>query len=1025
MFEDKDLIKISVYYHLILFVLMVLILVPIDSYGQYFGRNKVNYESFDFSTMNSEHFKVYFYEAERQAAADAIRMLEQWHHGMRAVFEESLGPDQPIILYANHADFQQTNVTGGIIPQGTGGFTEGLKNRIVLPFTGVNQNDKHVLGHELVHAFQYDYMKKQQRMRSRSGRVPLWLIEGMAEYLSVGRKDPLTAMWMRDAVMNDNLPTISDMSRSAEYFPYRWGHALWVYITSQWTDKIILPLFASAVKDGWKRGSEKVLGISSDSLSALWKRSLKSKYKDRVTNNKDHKAKLKAIIKGQGGMNMAPVLSPDGNYLAFLSRRELFTIDLYMANAKTGEVIKKLVSSNTDQHFDALRFMNSAGAWSPTADKFAFVVFKNGDNSIAILDVKRLEIEKTIPFDKADQITDLAWSPDGSRILFAGSFGGKSDLYIYHINEDKTENITEDGYSEIQPAWSPDGKRIAFATDRGPRTDLDRYVFGRMKIAVMGLETGEMELYYISENAKHINPHFSADGKSLYMVADPDGISNVYRYEFDSGNLYRLTNLVTGVSGLTGLSPAMSVAGEKNKIAVTVYEKGKYNIYGLDTKDTERQLITNGYSYDDAVSLPLADRADEGIVQNYLTSDIDILPLDENPDINDYNASLKLIHIGQTGIGVVADRYGASIGGGISMFYSDMLGNHLLGIGLQSNGGIKDLGGQVMYQNRKNRHNRGGMVAHIPYRTVRSAVRADTVSINGEPRMARRFELILQRIFIDRIMLQAEYPLSQNRRFEFGTGYTRYSFDYELEYYTTYAGYPVDQGEEDLDNPDGLNLFQSSLAYVGDYSFYGFTSAVNGQRYRFEAEPTFGSLRYVTLLADYRHYFFFNPLTIAFRAMHLGRYWTDADNQRLSPLYIGYHTYVRGYSINSLKVSDCLQTETSQCLIYDQLVGSRIAVFNAELRLPFFGTEQFGLINFPYLPTQLSAFFDAGMAWSQNGGVALKFDTDPTERVPVFSAGLAARVNILGYIVVQFYYAHAFQRPGDKYQVGFVIAPGW
>lgn len=1021
----KNINKKPGYQHFIRFVLTILILLPAGIYGQYFGRNKVDYESFDFSTMKSSHFKVYFYEEERQAAADAIRMLEQWHNGMRVIFEESLGPDQPIILYANHADFQQTNVTGGIIPQGTGGFTEGLKNRIVLPFTGVNQNDKHVLGHELVHAFQYDYMKRQQRMRSGRSRVPLWMIEGMAEYLSIGRKDPLTAMWMRDAVMNDDLPTISEMSRSAEYFPYRWGHALWVYITSQWTDKIVLPLFAAVSSDGWSRGSEKVLGISSDSLSAMWKRSLKSKYEDQVVNSDDHKANLSAIIKGQGGMNMAPVLSPDGKYLAYLSRRELFTIDLYMANAETGEVIKKLVSSNTDQHFDALRFMNSAGAWSPDAGKFAFVVFKNGDNSIAILDVKRREIEKTIPFDKVDQISDLAWSPDGGRLLFAGSFGGKSDLYIYHINEDKTENITEDGYSEIQPAWSPDGKRIAFATDRGPQTDIDRYIFGRMKIAVMDLETKDIELYYISENTKHINPHFSADGNNLFMVADPDGISNVYRYEIDTGNLYRLTNLVTGVSGLTELSPAMSVAGKNNQIALTVYEQGKYNIYGLDTEATGEQLSTNGYAYDEAVSLPLADRADEGIVQNYLTGDPDILPLDEDPEISDYDASLKLIHIGQTGIGVVADRYGASIGGGVSMFFSDMLGNHLLGVGLQSNGGIKDLGGQVMYQNRKNRYNWGGAVLHIPYRTARSAVRPDTISVNGQTAVARRYELILQRIFIDRLILQAEYPLSKNRRFELGTGYTRYSYDYELEYYTTYAGYSVDQGTEDIDNPEGLNLFQTSLAYVGDYSFFGFTSAVNGRRYRIEVEPTFGSLRYVTLLADYRHYFFLNPVTVAFRGMHLGRYWTDADNQRLSPLYIGYHTYVRGYSLNSLKVSDCRPTSTSRCLIYDQLVGSRIAVFNAELRLPFFGTEQFGLINFPYLPTELSAFFDAGMAWSQNDGVELKFDTDPAEHVPVFSTGLAARVNVLGYIVVQFYYAHAFQRPNDKYQFGFVIAPGW
>ena len=91
---------------------------------------------------------------------------------------------------------------------------------------------------------------------------------------------------------------------------------------------------------------------------------------------------------------------------------------------------------------------------------------------------------------------------------------------------------------------------------------------------------------------------------------------------------------------------------------------------------------------------------------------------------------------------------------------------------------------------------------------------------------------------------------------------------------------------------------------------------------------------------------------------------------------------------------------------FDRLVGSRIGVVNFELRLPFFGSDRLGLINFPYLPTDLVGFFDAGVAWSRGVDPELKFERRSIGRVPVFSAGVSARVNVLGALITEFYYAH-------------------
>jgi outer membrane protein assembly factor BamA len=160
--------------------------------------------------------------------------------------------------------------------------------------------------------------------------------------------------------------------------------------------------------------------------------------------------------------------------------------------------------------------------------------------------------------------------------------------------------------------------------------------------------------------------------------------------------------------------------------------------------------------------------------------------------------------------------------------------------------------------------------------------------------------------------------------------------------------------------------------------------------------------------------------------MHYGRYLEDADNDRLTPIYLGFDTWIRGYNINSFDVTECSQSPTGEgCPEFDRLVGSRIGIFNLEFRIPLLGTEQFGLINLGFLPLEISLFLDGGAAWTSEEDPELKFEERSIERIPVFSTGAAARLNLFGYLIMQFYYAKPFQRPDAGWQFGFLLAPGW
>src|SRR5438093_11786564 len=169
--------------------------------AQYFGKNKVQYSSFTFQVIRTEHFEVYFYERERAAALDAARMAERGYARLSRILHHQFQARKPIILYASTSDFQQTNVTDAS-GEGLGGVTEPFKHRMVLPFTGSYAELEHVLQHEMVHQFQYDVFS-HGRAGAGVGTIisvnpPLWFMEGMADYLSIGPIDPHTAMWLRD-----------------------------------------------------------------------------------------------------------------------------------------------------------------------------------------------------------------------------------------------------------------------------------------------------------------------------------------------------------------------------------------------------------------------------------------------------------------------------------------------------------------------------------------------------------------------------------------------------------------------------------------------------------------------------------------------------------------------------------------------------------------------------------------------------------------------------------------------------------
>lgn len=1055
--------------------------------AQYFGRNKPRYQQHNFKVTQTENFEIYDYMNNPEKLKELAAAAELWYSMHQAVLRDTIQQKNPLIIYNDHAGFQQTNTIMGSISVGTGGVTEGLRNRVVFPIAMTNQQTHHVLGHELVHAFQYNMVLGGDSTSMRNlANLPLWMIEGLAEYLSIGRVDPHTALWMRDAVRHGDLPSINDLN-TGRYFPYRWGQAFWAYVTGTYGDEVIRDYFMNTAKYGLEPATQLTLGVTTEQLSTAWRAALRNHYGRYVGLDKESIAILEAseldrkskekrearekllgrMAKAEkapgkklfdendaGRMTICPVLSPNGKYVIFLSEKSLFSTDLFLAEAASGKIIKKVASTVSDGHIDQFNFIESAGTWSPNNKQFAFDAYEKGRSVLVVHDVaKGKRVDKlTIPGVPA--FSNPTWGPDGRTIVVSGLVNGQTDLYAYDMKTKKVRRLTDDPASEILPQWSPDGRYLTYSTDK---ISLER---GRtngawtMNLAIMDVASGTAEQLDIFPGADNMNPHFDKAG-NLIFLSNRDGFRNLYWYKLDEKKVFQLTKLTTGITGITPYAPAVTVADDRDRILYNYYVNGAYRVYQAKSSDfTPEEVDPMSVDMVAATLPPFAPSKRDVVNTNLRLLDINTKQAEDTTTLKavKYRPKFSLDYIGgSAGVGVATGNrsFGNVAGGlgGVDMLFGDVLGNNQVYVGAALNGEIQDAAFQASYINRKKPIGWGFGAGHIPFVTggARLPLYLEPLAQpSGQFNVAVIDELLLQRQFLQQINAFTFYPFSATKRVELGASTDFFSIR-NTSYRNVFAGIfdtltgnlfigpLIGQERQRGDRFGPVGIYSVNAAFVGDNSFFGFTAPLQGWRYRISAEQYMGGFwRFTGFLMDGRRYFYQRPFTLAVRGMAYGRFWGNQDdgyqsgNYAVQPLFVAQPWFVRGYPYNLLFNDERELIETS--------LGSKMMVGNVEIRLPFTGPRQLAVINSNFLLTDLNIFFDAGLAFFKSNDLKKNpVDDDPldgftpVQHKPLLSTGVSLRVNLFGALVLEPYFALPISVAKERreWQWGLNFIPGW
>ncbi|MCW3805203.1 BamA/TamA family outer membrane protein [Plebeiibacterium marinum] len=987
------------------------------AFAQYFGQNKPSYKQFDFEQLKTPHFEIYHYCKSDSLIKSIAQKSEQWYRFHQQVLLDTFKVRNPLLLYSSHADFQQTNAIHGYIGIGTGGVTEGFKKRIVMPLGFSEHQTNHVLGHEMVHAFQYDLLQRNSSLGLASiQNIPLWMIEGMAEYLSVGNTDGHTVLWMRDALIHNKFPSLKTMTVDYRYSPYRYGQAFWSYIANTYGEQYVSHLFTETAYQGIENAISDVLFISMDSLSHVWKESMEQ-HLLRNVNDSTFSVHGERILsrRNSGRYNLAPSVSPDGEKLIFLSERDLFSLDLFLADAKTGEVLKKIYTSTNSDQIDDINYMETSGTWAPDSKHFAYVAYIKGKSALVVFDVEKAKLVSEIDIPQVDAFSYPAWSPNGDYIVFTGLKEGISDLYLFEVETKEVRNITRDHYCNLQASWDKEGDVIYYITD-APSPTQERVVSTQYNIAKIDLASLTKDVIPTFDGAQNMNPVVSADGSKVFFLSDRDGTRNLYFIDEKRSGLKQVTFYPTGITGITAMAPALNIS--KNYLYYNMLWEGEFSILRAHVSQIQKTAVeVSDKKVDFYASRLMPYSSFPSMVDQNLVH-TDFVPVVEKDSFytEPVKAKFKLDYIGNTSMGVMTGRYGAGMAGSVEARFSDILGDHMLYTGVSINGEIYDFGGQVAYVNQKRPLKLGVSLSHIPYQTGYFNVEEDGES--GEGNLAYYF----RRTFIDKLSLFSYYPINKSHRIEFGISGANYSYRTEkVENYSYYYSLS-NQKSKLIESPDPFAVGIFDLAYVIDNARFGLASPIEGKRIRFAYERYIHGVNMNTFLFDFRKYFRFKPYTLAYRMYHYGRYGSGSDDTRLFDVFIGYPWYVRGYESGNF-----YGDEQDGQISTNQLWGSKAVVSNLEWRIPFSGPRDYAWIRSQLFFSELAVFYDAGLTWDSNSSPEFSFTTrSQNKRIPVMSTGMALRFNLLGAIIIEPYYAFPIhQGKIHEGNFGINILSGW
>ena len=486
-----------------------------------FGQNKIQYRKLDWRIIRGPHVDLYYYPAEAELASPALAYAEASYDTLAVEFGHDVAARIPLIIYASHTDFEQTNILPFTPPEGLLGATDFLKRRVALPFRGNFAEFRHTLRHEMVHVFQLDLQLESYLQAPRSARynLPLWWTEGLAELWSAG-EDARDYMVLRDLTLGGHLPTFEQLTYATGGIVYPLGGRIHRWLADTYGDWRVAYMYKELNRhENFEQAVLATYGRTLDQLSDEFQLAMRREFYPVV----DSLAPLAVLGREISRLAIKPAYLPDTaggtGEVVYLSPSNGY-VTIYRKPIDGGRA-RSVVAAGRSADLESFHPFDSR----MDASRPGYLLFtaRYGDrDALVVWDLKHRKMAGRYQFERLVSILSPAWMADGKSIVFSGlSESGVSDLYRVQLPRGTLESLTRDRFQDLDPSPSPDGRRIVFTSDR-TAGGLD----GAVNLFVLDLGSGVLTQltrgHWVDES-----PSWSRDGR-IYFTSDRDGVLNVF-----------------------------------------------------------------------------------------------------------------------------------------------------------------------------------------------------------------------------------------------------------------------------------------------------------------------------------------------------------------------------------------------------------------------------------------------------------------------------------------------------------------
>jgi WD40 repeat protein len=575
-----------------------------------FGQNKIVYDKFHWNVYHATHFDIYFYDEEKPALEKVVDMAESAYDDLSRKLNFQVSKKIPIIYYATHSAFEQTNVDLNFIPEGVGAFAEPTRNRMVIPIDTTDEKLLQLVQHELTHVFEYEILFQGKLGKEVTSNPPTWMMEGLASFMG-NDEDSKDRMVLCDAVVNDAVPPISH-AQGGGYFACRFGHAVFAFIQQKygWEGlRDFIYEYRNTLGNSVDKALKRAFDVKPDEFDSQFRTWLRKQYLPALVAKGEPQeyGDTFKISEGTESEDMSPVPSPSGDLLAsYATYKE--DVDVILYNIPERRLLRNLTSGFTSKYEYAIAQMLTVGpvmgrdiGFSPSGDQIALFVKKERGRNLLLINALNGRIERSVKMDFEQQLSP-SYSPDGKTIAFAGFKGNVPDIYLYDIASGAIRNLTNDKFFDGAPVFSPDGKWLVYSS----------VVNGYAKLFKLNLANPSERFQLTSGEWNDIDSWFSPDGKRIFFASDkqtgrniaeavkilqneemkakpetatppPDltkyAAYNIYSLNLDNGDLLQYTDVVGGC-----FTPVVFTGtNNRERMVFASYYKRHWRLYSTTT----------------------------------------------------------------------------------------------------------------------------------------------------------------------------------------------------------------------------------------------------------------------------------------------------------------------------------------------------------------------------------------------------------------------------------------------------------